>query len=48
MVTAVERHVLAPGSRVEDRRDWPEAVSFLVGGYEYQAQPADWLISQAP
>ncbi|BCB87907.1 hypothetical protein [Phytohabitans suffuscus] len=48
VVAALERQVLAPGEEVEDRRDWPEATTFMVGDYGYDARPADWLIGQEP
>ncbi|MFC0531055.1 hypothetical protein [Phytohabitans kaempferiae] len=48
LVAALERHVLAPGEQIEERRDWPEASTFMVGDYGYEARSADWLIGQAP
>lgn len=48
VVAALERHALAPGQEIEDRRDWPDASTFMVRDYEYEARQADWLIAQAP
>jgi hypothetical protein len=47
VVAAAERHALANGQVVQHRQDRPEASSFMVDDYEYDARAADWLIAEA-
>ena len=48
VVSALLEHVLKPGTAIEGRRDWPDAVVFHTARFGFLARSAEWRLAGAP